>query len=689
MNFHYCSFGDYMPVANRGTNEFDIIYKNKPVAKELFFTCGGVKCEFTEFENIMSLDRNKLKTICSAGDTACDILFEVSDKGVKISSDAPLFMKGKTDFGRDCRAMSTEKHDYIRCAYGPACTGTDNMIFDVQNDFGIVIDGNHGKKFLFNYESGLYEIGMPLHGCSAISVRENVYAKAYNIDYVPINKNTTFKTPPVGWMTWYAVKFDASEKIVLENARWLSENLKKYGAETIWVDWEWYHKDLTGVRDDDCDTFHPDKEKYPRGLKYVSDEIRKCGLIPSLWIGFTNDPNENDFIKNNPDAALIEKAGWCGRYFLDFSHPKYLGEFLPKALKQVDEWGFEAVKFDTLPISIEMHEKYHASMHDPSLSTKQAYRAMVKKSREILGKNRYVMSCAGINDSDVLWACDMFDGARVGNDIFEWHDFIEEGIKKVERYYPMHNVVFFNDADNVIVREEFNNFEQAKSRAAFVGMLGLPVTFGDNLPDLPDERVELLRRCIPVLDIHPSDICRNDFKDIVITNLSVSCEYEDYNVISVLNTSETEREISLALSDIGAETTDPIVYEFYSASIVTASGDTVNIALKPFETKIFSVRENTGRPQIISTSRHISQGASEIERLLWDDTENLLKFSARTVENDLYTVSLNIPQNYRIVRHSGFDISSADDNVVLLSVKSETSKLADFEIEFEKTVTSK
>lgn len=684
MDFYYCTFGDYMLIINRDKSVFDVVYKNKTFTRDAFFTHNDVKCKFVDAENFMGTAYNKLKVTCSFNEIITDVLFFVSDNGIKISSDASLFIKGKTDFGKECYAMSTEEHNFIRCAYGPVCTVMDNMIFDVQNDCGFVVNGNNGKKFLFNYESNLYEISMSLNKCTEMSVKEDVYKEKYKIDYAPINKNVTFKRPPVGWMTWYAVKFDASEDTVLENTRWLSENLKKYGAETIWVDWEWYHKDLTGIRDDGCDTFNPDRNKYPHGLKYLSDEIRKCGLIPSLWIGYTNDPGKNEYIKSNPEIVLVEKPAWCGQYFLDFSHPKYLNEFLPSALKQVDEWGYDAVKYDTLPISIEMHEKYHSLMYDPSLSTKQAYRTMVKKARDILGEDRYIMSCAGINDSDVLWACDMFDGARVGNDIFEWHDFIDEGLKKTVRFYPFHNVVFYNDADNVIIREEYNDFEQAKSRVSFVAMLGLPVTLGDNLPDLPEERVELLRRCIPVLDIRPMDICRIDFEDTVTTNLSISGKYEDYNIVSILNTTEFEKETEIGLDNIGIEINNPIVYEFYSSSIVNLEENRIKADLKPYETKVFSVRENTGRPQIISTSRHISQGALEIEKISWNKSDNVLSFTVNLVEDDSYNVTLYIPHGFRLMKHTGMKISHKKGNTVRLSVEQKKGGLADFEIEFKK-----
>lgn len=682
MNNYFCSFGNYMIIFNGKNSTFDLIYRGKTVVKEAGFYLGNRKCEYAEVINGIDVEYNKLYLNGFCGGTVIEIQLQVSDEGLKILTNTPVTLRGATDFDAGCYAMSTDKHNFLRCAYGPACTPLDNMIFDVKNDSGLILNGVCGKKFNFNYETGVYDINILIESPAEISVAENVYANKYKIDYSPINKNVTFKKPPVGWMTWYAVMFDASEKTVLENTKWMAENLKKYGAETVWVDWEWYHSDKTGIRNDGCDTFNPDKEKYPNGLKYLSDEIRKYGLVPSLWIGYTNDPGENEFVKKHPDAVLVREPSWCGQYFFDMSHPAYLEEFLPKALKQVDDWGYEAVKYDTLPICIEMHEKYHANMYNPSLTTKEAYRGMIAKTREILGEDRYLLSCCGLFDSDVLWGCDMFDAARVGNDIFEWKEFVKEGVGQTSRYYPLHNVVFYNDPDNVIIREEYSNYEQAKSRTAFVGMLGLPVTLGDNLPDLSEERVELIRRTIPVLDIHPTDICRISPEDTVITNLSIANEYLSYNVVSILNTTENEMETEIALDEIGIDVENPIVFEFYSSTVANVADGAVKVSLKPYETKVFAIHENSGIPQIISTSRHISQGALEIENISWNEADKVLNFTAELIEGDNYTVTLNIPNGYKLLKHSGLELTEVDSNIVRLSVKSAESEKKSFEIKF-------
>ena len=686
MNNYYCSFGDYMVKFYGKTFTFDILHKGKNIAKNMGFYNDGKIYKYAEVLHSFVADCHimHLKGFCLG--VVVEIELQLNNYGVKVVTNTPVELCGTTLMNDKCYAMSTEEHNFIRCGYGSVCTSLDNMIFDVENDCGFFINGALGKRFSFNYETSLYEIKTTIQKVADIGVLEDVYANKYKIDYAPINKGVTFKKPPVGWMTWYSVMFDASEKTVLENTKWMAENLKKYGAETIWLDWEWYHKDKTGIREDGCDTFNPDREKYPNGLKYLSDEIRKYGLIPSLWIGYTNDPAENEFVKKHPDAVLVQEPSWCGQYFFDISHPAYLNEFLPKALAQIDEWGYEAVKYDTLPICIHMHEKYHKNMYNPELTTKEAFRGMIAKTREILGNDRYLLSCCGLYDSDVLWACDMFDAARVGNDIFNWKEFVKEGIGQVARYYPLHNVVFYNDPDNVIIREKYNNMEQAKSRTAFVGMLGLPVTLGDNLPELPEERVELLKRCIPVLDIHPMDVSRIDVGDTFVTNLAIETNFLNYNVVSILNCREESVDAEISLAELGIDCKNPLTFEYFSLSVAEIKDGIIKMVLNPCETKVFAIHENRGVPQIISTSRHLSQGAFEMENMCWNDVDKVLKFTVDLVEGDDYTITLNIPRGYKLFEHSGLEICKSEGNIARLSVTAGENTKKTFEIKFKRLV---
>lgn len=322
MNNLYISYGDYE--VNYNNHRFEInkgIIKSAPLCENLTFK---VERTQTHEENILSVIYDEFT-----------VTFTLSKNGIKISLPKELETCLKTD--DDSFAMCLEESEVVNVAYGPATSHKDNCLYSRDTDSALCINGNFG----YNFDKGCYTCTLKKE--TFIEIKKNILAEKYGIDYGKINKNCTFPTPPAGWMTWYAVKFDAGEKTVLENVKWQKEHLKDFGANTIWVDWEWYHNSLDGVRDDGVNTFVPDPEKYPHGLKYIADKIKEAGFIPALWIGFTHDMSHNKYTKENPEIILTQKVSWCGQYFYDFSHPKYLEEFLPMALQQVFDWGYEAV----------------------------------------------------------------------------------------------------------------------------------------------------------------------------------------------------------------------------------------------------------------------------------------------------------------------------------------------------------
>ncbi len=661
MKNNYCSFCETSLIFDFDKSSFKVCFEGKAVLSDCHFLKNGERVAFTESKNYYSIDATGMDL---KNDTD-EMLIILRDGKLSISVSCPMTLVGYP-VGEDFIATSRGEHKFFRASYGPASSALDDTLFDRARDFGITVDCE-GKKFLYDFSQNAWVLCAKvcdINNRITVSFVKDIYKSRYGVNYSPINKKSTFDKPPVGWMTWYAVKFNACEKAVLDNAEWMSKNLKKFGADSVWVDWEWYHRDMKGVRDDGCDIFNPDKDKYPNGLKYVSDKIRDLGLIPCLWMGVCTDPGENNFVKEHPEAVLVHKPVWCGQYFFDFTHPEFLNNFLPRALGQVDEWGYEAVKMDTLPNGYVFNEENRLSAYNPDISTREAYRNMIAKCREILGDDRYLLSCSGISDMVILWPADMFEAVRIGDDVFAWDSFVNGAVGRAARYYPFHNVMFYNDADNVIVREEFNTFEQAKSRSAFVGLLGLPVTLGDNLPELPEERVELLRRSIPSLDIHSSQINRFNIDKVVTTCLSVQKEFGAYNVVSVFNTTDTETETEVSLSDLGIDCKNALIWEFYSLSF--EKGDLIKAHLKPYETRVYAVHDNTGFPQIISTSRHITQGALEIEGIKYEN--GTLTFTSALVENDPYTVTLHLPDGYSFKSQEGFDTVEENDEVVRLTV---------------------
>ncbi len=606
---------------------------------------------------IFSIEFDGKNTIIDSLKIEFLIRYDLIEMRVTSSIDCTLKMSSELFWGDrgydNTYPISTADNDgVVRCAVGPAASRISDALFDRLSDTALKFSGIEDKSITFDWNEKKYNFSASVKSNTSdkliISVENELLTKAYNITYSPMNKDRTFSLPPVGWMTWYAVKFNANEEKVLKNAKWMSENLKDFGANCVWVDWEWGHKDFSGSRTDGTDIFNPDKEKYPHGLKYVSDKIREMGLIPSLWIGFTNETSINEYMKENPDIVLADDVNWCGRYFFDFSHPKYLNEFLPMALANVKEWGYDAIKYDTLPLSMTIHDKYHHLMHNSALTTYEAYRGMVQKTRQALGEKCYMLACSGCGDYSITWTCDIFDSARIGGDIFKWEEFIKEGIQPTLHYYPLHNNVMYLDCDNVVMREEFNNIYQAASRIYFVSMLGLPITFGDEFDELDEQKISFIKSCIPVLDIHPTQLNKlTASEDILKINLAVAKSWESYNVLNVFNTGERKKKVKVDIKkDLLLTEGEYLVYDFTSSEFLGVVSKNFELKLEAYQSKILSIRKMLDIPQIISTSRHITQGAEEINNVIFNKEDNTLTVNARLVANNPYEILLYVPDGY-------------------------------------------
>lgn len=645
---------------------------------------------FTGFEDKRNNRGNIMRTLHFTGENPelpeMDLVLQLTMQGfevsVKAEKNCTVRLEADLNWGdieNAYPAATAPKNGIFRSALGPVASKNDDMLFDRLTDHALIFKGN--SRISYDRERNCYTLSVIVSTGSepfCADDKTNFISGIYQMPYKPVNRNSTFSAPPVGFMTWYSVKFGACEEVVLKNAKWLSENLKDYGANSIWVDWEWCHKDFAGLRDDGASMLSPDKEKYPNGLDHVADEIKKLGLTPCLWIGFVVESDKIDFIKENPDAVLVEYKQWCGTYFFDFSHPKYLNELLPTAISNVKNWGYEAVKFDCLPMAMTMHDRFHDQMYDPSLTTREAYRRVIQKARDELGENFYMLFCSGAGDWCILPSADVFDSARIGEDIFKWDSFLEEGVEKALRYYPLHNNVMYLDGDNVVMREEYSTPAQAASRIYFISMLGLPVTFGDEFSALDDQRISFIKSCLPVLDIHPRDMQIQGLSgDLVKMNLAIEKPWEQYNVVNLFNASEESRTVTVTLQEeLELDEGWYFVFDYVDNKLIAITDSAFTSELAPCTSKIFAVRKVLDRPQIISTSRHISQGAAEIQNMVWQD--NSLQIKADLIADVPYTVTVYVPDGYTPV-----DMEKVSENVYQKTTLSPITQTCDIQLKFE------
>ena len=621
------------------------------------------------------------------------ILSHSIELNIRLKTACNVELTGELYWGADPLASTfaarlDRKAGDLRAGCGPAVSSIDNALFDRLTDTALEATGPLRLTLGFDWQQRCHcfravSKQRGLNHSLTLTIHENYFARKFSVPYRPVCGETQFKTPPIGWMTWYAVKFKASEEVVLENARWQAQHLGAYGANCIWVDWEWYHSKLDPKVPElpDINIFRPDPRRYPHGMKHVADEIRKLGLVPAIWIAPTNDSNCNAFLVEHPDCILADQPEWCGRWWLDPSHPEVINTFIPKVFRQLLEWGYEAFKWDVIPLSLWVAEQHHARFHNPAQTPDAALRGLFKAARGVVGASRYMMSCSGFAFRDVTLGIDLFDGGRIGGDIFTWEEYIKQAVERAFAYLHFNNILFYADLDNIVIRDEFNTIDQATSRVSFTALTGTPVTLGDNLPALQPERVELLRRIMPVLDIHPMDLDEHALStEIAVLNLVVARPFEQWNVIDVFNTSATARRISCDLAaelhlDTGRGKAY-LAYDFWQKRFLGTHDRALELELAPFASRVICLRRRLPRPQVLSTSRHISQGGHDLITVQWDAERHVLEGTSQAVGGERYTLTLHVPEEFataRVICKVPAELMPAADGIVAVTMQPQQS----------------
>ena len=546
----------------------------------------------------------------------------------------------------------------LRAACGPAVAACDDALFDRLTDralefrsagsFRVRYDWE-AENYRFNYVNGL-DFGREF----TFRVHEEFCRRKFNIPYAPIRKTHGFETPPAGWMSWYALQFGTCARSVRENAEKLVELFGPWSEKLCcWVDWEWNHNSWSAEGIPGVDCFHPRPDAYPDGLAPVAAQIRELGLIPALWVGPTND---GDFIadyREHPDRVLGEKKEWCGRYWIDPTNPGVLKEYIPAVFRQVLDWGFRMIKWDCLPVTLNVCDYFHDRFYDPARPTDAAVRDLIRVARETVGPDCYMLSCSGETERDICFAMDQFSAARISGDVFSWEKFLTSAVERIFHCYVWHNVIFYADADNLVLREEFNTPAQARSRVSFYGLAGLPVTMGDDLRTLPPERCELLRRLLPTADIHPMDLSRKQRgSDYSVLNLAVCRRFGSWNVAAVTNFTAEPLRLSLQFGadlqlDCGRGRRYAVC-DYWNRRFLGVFGESLPLEIPAFDTAVLRITPLDDVPEIVFTSRHITQGAVELREIVRGE-DGSLAGTALCVPGEEWRMMVLLPEGWELL----------------------------------------
>ncbi len=506
--------------------------------------------------------------------------------------------------------------------------------------------------------------------------------------YTPLDKSI-FPLPPSGLCTWYYYYQDINEDEVKHNARWIAENLMDYGAQIVQIDDGW-QKETKEDRHGSRDWTGVDKA-FPGGMAALAAFIKSLGLTPGIWLAPHGQSNK-EVVQKAPGVFMFKPDGtsasesWEGKFLVDPSAPE-THSYLNDLFTSLCDWGYDYFKIDGQPVVVNEYRRTGPFMKNPG-DPEELYRTTLATIREAIGPNRYLLGCWGTPLEGVGY----MDGSRTGGDVVGgWSGFLG-ALRATMRGYFTHNIVWYADPDVLLVRPPLT-LEQARVWATLQGLTGQALLSSDRLMDLSEDRVEILRRVFPAVDIRPLDLFPSQ-RNKRIWDLKISHLGRNYDVVGVFNFREDRPEqIELDWKELGLPGDRPVhVFDFWNGEYIGAWEAGMAIKINPTSCRVFTLLPMSERIQLVSTNRHITQGWVDLVRLESDSDTISLSGTSRIIKNDPYQLHFVFPRGTNFAIKSAVATSSSrtlpsrqtnHQGWATVTIDSDASTEVDWEVTFE------
>jgi len=480
---------------------------------------------------------------------------------------------------------------------------------------------------------------------------------------------------PSGYCTWYHARA-LNQARAAELAAFCGKHLKQFGLDFIQIDDGWQ----VGGRDF---TTHRPGGPYPDGMKPTAEKIASQGLTAGIWyIPFGWDPkcrslrDHADWFVKRPDGSIyaVRWAGSC----LDMTHPE-AREFLRGVVARMSrDWGYKYMKIDGLWSGMAVKILYpspsyrpdelgQAVLHDPAQTQVEAYRSGLKLVREAAGKDVFLLGCNIAQNARTLGASfGLVDGMRIGHDIGARWGSIRGCAQPMARFYFLHDKVWFNDPDCLMLRAPLT-LDQARAWGSVLAISGQMNVVSEWLPGLPAEKLDVVKRTMPnhgglgrPLDLFESNPPR-------IWHYRTEVGGERLDVVALVNWGEGKPfdiELDVARLGLPASPEDRYVgFDYWEGVFVPPFAGKRTFRLRPSSCRVIALARLAARPQLVSTSRHVTQGAVDVVELGWDARTRTLTGRSKVVGEDPYELRVTVPRvDGKSFRLAEAGLSEADAN---------------------------
>ncbi len=444
---------------------------------------------------------------------------------------------------------------------------------------------------------------------------------------------------PAGWTSEHASAGGADEAELLTNLAAARRRCDAEAFRVILLD-DGFQRSVG-----DWDT----NDRFPHGHRWLTDRIHEAGFRAGLWLAPFAVAERSGIPTAHPEWLLQTDAGdplvvaerddWGGRVFaLDASQAPVRDYLRDLARHAVRVWGYDLLKLGALGLGAEGTRRGRA------VSPAEAYRAGLRALREG-ADTAFILGC----DAPLQHSAGLVDGMRVTPAVAASFGRLVPAARGLLLRSHLNRTAWVNDGDAILVGESLSEAE-ARAWASVVALSGGTALASEHLDLLPDGRLAILQRVMPVAPV------RGRALDVASPAWTGAAEgaapawllaqvLDDWWMLAALNWDEAPQQLSLSLADHGIR--GPLAaYDVWEGTRVADVRGRMTLSLPSHACTVLSLRRPRRTPFVLGTTRHVVQGVVDLEDERWDAARGILSARAVLLDERPYEVTIAVPPGF-------------------------------------------
>jgi hypothetical protein len=523
-------------------------------------------------------------------------------------------------------------------------------------------------------------------------------------DMVAIENEVEIKEPPAGYCTWYADQFGGAcnEKEIINLTNKKKKKLVPCGFNFVQIDDGW--QDGTSNDGPRRNFLRVDPNgPYPNGMQPTADYIRSKRMRAGIWLlPFSGSPEDDDWDKTlfaqsgvtdelnaqgrpvRPFKIYANKEGepyrsrWTGAT-VDMTNPA-AQERLRKTIEQMaNDWHINYFKLDGFNGALGVENiydtrngEYHeddlgdAVYHNPEITPVAAHRIGLEIVRKAAGADAFILGCNVSQNMRAMGASfGLVDAMRIGPDNGADWGALKSGPWHGTNRYFLNGRVWWNDPDPVYVKDAMP-LEHARLIATWVAVSGQLYAFSDWLPNLSEERLNILRRTMRphgLTSVRPVDFFNEDFPKIWhLTTPYGEPNMWEQSIVAFYNWDDKNpMKIETTPDWIGLPKGEEYVaFDYWGDKFIGGFRDQLSVEVPAGSCLVLAVQPVKPHPILLSTSQHVTQGIVDVKSVSWDAAAKTLSGKSRVIADDPYELRIYDPVKKEIRRETFLPKESSD-----------------------------